>query len=131
MQLIDDGGLPDPGIAGDQHQRRSPFFDNLIEGVEQGRDFTLSPVQSFGNQQLVGDVALAQRKWIDSATRFPFSQTTAEIMREPNRRLIALLGCFGEQLHHDARDLGRNALSPLARRYWPSRNMAMDPLHRL
>src|SRR5258708_21082914 len=129
MQLIDDGALADPGITGDQHQARSSFVDYTIEGGEQGRDFALSPVQLFGDQQPVGDVAFAQRKWIDLANRFPFSQTTAKIMLEANRRLIAFLGRLGEQLHDDPRDLSRNALNPLARWHWLSCNIAMDPLH--
>src|ERR1700737_3618892 len=115
MQFIDDGRLADPGIARDQHQPRSTLLDDTIESGKQGRDFALSPVQLFGDQKLVGDVALAQRKWIDSTSRFPFSQTTTEIKHEASRRLIARLGRLGEQLHDDARELSRNALNPLAR----------------
>ena len=50
VQLIDDGGLADAGIAGDQHQLRSAALDDAVEGGEQGIDLARSPVQLLGDQ---------------------------------------------------------------------------------
>ena len=41
MQLIDDGRLADPGIAGDEHEFRPAAADDAVEGREQGIDFGL------------------------------------------------------------------------------------------
>ncbi len=49
VQLVDDGGLADAGIAGDQHQLGPAAGDDAVEGGEQGLDLALAPVQFLGN----------------------------------------------------------------------------------
>ena len=53
VQLIDDGGLADAGIAGNQHQLRPAAGDDTVEGGKQDLDLALSPVQLLGNQKPV------------------------------------------------------------------------------
>ena len=50
VQLIDDGGLADTRISGDQHQLRGAALDDAVEGGEQGIDLARSPVQLLGDQ---------------------------------------------------------------------------------
>src|SRR6266436_2030929 len=45
VQLIDNGGFADSGIAGNQHQLRPPAGYHPIECCKQGLDLALSPVQ--------------------------------------------------------------------------------------
>src|SRR5262245_25761609 len=45
MQLIDDGGFADSGIAGNQHQLRPGTGYDTIEGGKQRLDLARSPVQ--------------------------------------------------------------------------------------
>src|SRR5215510_6934038 len=72
VQLIDDGGFADSGIAGNQHQLRPAALDDAVKGGEQGIDLECSPVQLLGDQQPVGCVVFAKRKWIDSPMQLPF-----------------------------------------------------------
>src|SRR4029077_20325661 len=67
VQLIDDGGFADSGIAGNQHQLRLAAFDDAVEGGEQGTDLARSPVQLLGDQQPVWRVVFAKRKWVDAS----------------------------------------------------------------
>ena len=60
VQLVDDRGLADAGIAGDQHQLRRAAGHDAVEGGEQGVDLALPPVQLLGNQQPVRRVVLRQ-----------------------------------------------------------------------
>src|SRR5258708_2446823 len=50
MQLIDDGGLANTRISGDQHQLRSATLDDAVERGEQGLDLALSSVKFLRNQ---------------------------------------------------------------------------------
>ena len=101
VQLIDDRGLADAGIAGDQHQLRRAALDDAIEGGEQGRDLARSPVKLLGDQQPVGRVVFAERKVVDAALTLPFGQAAPQVALETGGGLVALLGRLGEQLHDD------------------------------
>ena len=129
MQLIDDGGLADAGIAGDQHQLRRAAGDDAIEGGEQGLDLARSPVQFLGNQQPVGRVVFAKREGVDAALSLPFSKAAPKIALQAGGGLVALLGGLGEQLHDDGGDRGRDSLQPLAGRHRLSGDMAVHPFH--
>ncbi len=65
MQFVDNGGLADPGISGDQQQFRGPVFDDAIKGDQQLFDLASPPEQFLGNQQSVRRVLLTKRKIID------------------------------------------------------------------
>ena len=67
MQLVDDRGLADAGIARDQHQLRRTALDDTIEGGEQGLDLARPPVQFLGDQQPVRRVVLAQWEVVDAS----------------------------------------------------------------
>jgi len=50
---MNDRGLADPGIAGDENQHRCCGSDHLIEGGEQGLAFSIASVQFLGHQKSV------------------------------------------------------------------------------
>ncbi len=131
MQLIDDGGLADAGIAGDQHQLRPAASDDAVEGGEQGLDLALSPVQFLGNQKPVGRVLLAQREGVDPVLSLPCAKTAPEVVLQAGRRLVALLGGLFEELHHNCRERAGDASDPLAGRHRLPRDMTVHPLHRI
>ena len=114
VQLIDDGGLADAGIAGDQHQLRPAAGDDAVEGGEQGLDLALSPVQFLGNQKPVGRVLLAQREGVDPVLSLPCSKAAPKVALQAGRGLVALLGGLGEQLQDEGGDRGRDS-RPAAR----------------
>jgi hypothetical protein len=87
MQFVDDGRLADIGVAGNQHQLKRSSMDDTIEGREQFRDFTVSPIKLFGDQQLAGNVAFAECESVDPALLLRLSQTTAKILLESSGSL--------------------------------------------
>src|SRR5262249_47466841 len=129
MEFIDDGGLADTGIAGNEDQLRRAAFYDAIKASEQCLDFPLAAVEFLRNQKPVWRVALAKRKLVDAAMTLPFSKTAPQIALNAGCRLVALLGSFGKQLHDDYRDSGRDILHPLAWRRGFSGGMAVNPLH--
>src|SRR3954462_2584735 len=104
VQLIDDRGLADTGISGDQHQLWYTGLDDAIEAGKQRGDLTISSVQLFGDEQPVRRVQQAERKVIDTAARFPFRQAASQIALDTAGGLVTILGSLGEQLHNDRRD---------------------------
>jgi hypothetical protein len=131
VQLVDDGGLADAGIAGDQHQHRAAAGDDVVEGGEQSFDLPLSPIQFLGNQKPVGRVSLAQREGVDRLLRVPRDKAAPEVALQAGRSLVALFGSLGEQLRHDGGDGYRQVLQPLYGRDGLSGNMAVHPFHRV
>ena len=61
----------------------------------------------------------------------PFGETASQIVLEAGGGLVALLGRLGEELHDDLGDHRRDALQPFRRCHRLSRDMAMDPFHRI
>src|SRR5215813_12164092 len=49
VQFVDDGGLTDPRVSGNEHQFRRPIRYDAVERSEQGVDFGCSPVQLLGD----------------------------------------------------------------------------------
>ena len=86
VQLVDDRGLADAGIARDQNQLRRAARDHAIEGGEQGLDLALSPVQLLGDQQPIGQIAFAERKGLDAPVALPFGQSSAADRARGRRR---------------------------------------------
>src|SRR5215831_8805206 len=75
VQLIDDGGFADSGIAGNQHQLRPAALDDAVEGGEQGINLARSPVQLLGDQQPVWGVVFAKRKGVDAPMQLRCGKT--------------------------------------------------------
>jgi hypothetical protein len=71
MQLVDDRGFADAGIAGNQRQLRRPSLDDAVEGSEQDLDLARSPIQLLGDQEPVGRVVLAELEVTDAALGLP------------------------------------------------------------
>ena len=109
MQLIDDGGFADSGIAGNQHQLRPAAGDDAIKRREEGLDLARSPVQFLGNDESILSVVFAWWEIHDPPVRFPFGEAASKVTLHAQCRLVAVLGSLGEQLHHDRRDTGRHA----------------------
>src|SRR5262249_2657429 len=103
MELIDNGGLTDTGISGNEHQLGPAAGHDAIERGEQRSYLGFSPVQFLGNQQPVRRVVFARLEFVDTALSFPFAKTTPKITLSAGCGLIALLSSFGEQLHNDPR----------------------------
>src|SRR5262245_52167866 len=101
LQLVDDRGLADAGIARDQDQFRGAIAHDAIERGEQGLDLALPPVESLGDQEPVGRVVFAEWKLVNPALRLPFGLATAKVAFEAGGRLITIFGPLREQLHND------------------------------
>src|SRR5262249_52353396 len=74
VQLVDGRGLPDSGVAADEHQRRRAARDDVLEGGEQGIDLALTPIQMLWYQQPIRAVELAQRELVDDAPGVPIRE---------------------------------------------------------
>ena len=129
VQLVDDRGLADPGISGDEHQLRPAALDDAVERGEQGVDLARPAVQFFWDQEPVRGVVLPEREFVDPAPGLPFSEAAPQIALDAGRRLVALLGDLGEQLHDDCRDGGLDILQPLDGGHRHPRDVAVHPLH--
>ena len=131
VQLIDDRGFADAGIARDQHQLRRPAFDDAIEGGKQGLDLARSAIKLLGYDQPVGPVMFAEGKRFNPVLRLPRRQAAPQVALQAGGGLVAVLGRLGEQLHDDRRDGAGNFRHPLGGRDRLPRDVAMHPLHRL
>src|SRR6185437_6394396 len=94
MELIDDGGLADTGVSGNEHQLRPTAGYDAIKGSEQSINLSISSVQFLGNQQMVWRVVFGKREFVDTAPSFPISKTAPKITRHAGRCLIALFSGF-------------------------------------
>src|ERR1700743_724119 len=72
-----------------------------------------------------------QRKWVDAPIQLPSPQTSTQVGFDAGRGLIAVLYRLREKLHHDGRKRIGNPAGSLTRRISGSRNVAVDPLHRI
>ena len=131
VQFIDDGGLADTGISGDQHQLRHPALDDAIEGGAQRFNLTLAPIKFLRNHEPVRHVLRAEREFLDPALRFPCSEASPQIALQAGCSLIATLRRLGEQLHDNLRHDAGHVLQPLGGRGRKPRDVAVHPLHRI
>ena len=98
VQLMDDRGLADPGIAGDEKENRRAGGDHLSECREQGFAFSITPIEFLRHQKPVRRVARTESERGDASPSFPFVETPLEIGFHTGRSLIALFGGLGEEL---------------------------------
>src|SRR6266404_654359 len=116
VQFVDDRGFTDARITGYEHQLRRAVGDDTIEGSEQRVNLALTAVQLLRDEKTVRHVVNAEREQVDTTACLPFRQTTMEVCFEARGGLVTLLGSFGEQLHHDRRELRRYPSYPFAGR---------------
>src|ERR1700746_3372487 len=128
MQFINDGGLANTRISGNEHQLRSATLDDAVERGEQSLNFALSSVKFFRNQEPVWRVMFTEREFADTLLAVPFSKAAPKIALQATRSLIALLGSLREQLRDDSRYGVRNIFSPLGKRQRLFGYVAMYPL---
>ncbi|HYS82884.1 MAG TPA: hypothetical protein VEM76_19425, partial [Anaeromyxobacteraceae bacterium] len=131
LQLVDDRGLADAGVTGDEHQLRPPARHDPVEGGEQRLDVARAPVELLGNEEPVGRVLFADSEVVDPALRPPCGEAAQQVMLDSSGDLVALLGRLREQLHHDRRDDVRDLFPPLVRRHRLPRDVAVHPFHRV
>src|SRR6516164_11234445 len=131
LQLVDDRGLADAGIARDQDELRRTAIDDAIECRKQGLDLTSPSVEFLGNQQPVGRVSSAQREVGDTTPGSPFGQAVSQVALEAGGGLVAIFGYLGEQLYHDVAYGRWQPGDTLAGRWRLARDMAVHPLHRV
>ena len=108
VQLVDDRGLADAGIAGHEHELRRAARHDPVEGGEQRVDLALAPVELLRDQQPVRHVVRAERE--RRRCRRCASHSARQRRRSastPGRGLVAVLGGLGEQLHDDRRERRR------------------------
>src|SRR4051812_6100633 len=129
MELIDDGGLADTGVSGNEYQLRRATADDTLEGGEQNIDLAGSPVQFLWNHQPVWRVVLARLEFVNAAPSLPFSKAAPKITFNAARGLVPLLGSLGKQLHDDCRDSAGHMPHPHPRRHRLPRNVAVHPFH--
>src|SRR5690348_4605321 len=104
MKFIDDSGLADARVSGNEHQLRPAAGYDTVEGGEQSIDLGCSPVQFLGDQQPVRYVVFAGCEFVDTASSFPFGETAPKVALDTRGCLVALLSSLGVQLHDDGRD---------------------------
>ncbi len=131
VQLVQDRGLSDAGIAGHEHNLWGTFGHDPIEGREQCVNFLLAPVQLLWDQQSVRHVVRAQRKPIDPSAGFQGREAAPEIGLNARGGLITFLGHLREKLHDNRRDRLWQPLHPFTWEHRLSCDVAMDPLHRI
>jgi hypothetical protein len=96
VELIDDRGLADAGVSGDEHQFGPAARDDAIERGEEGVDLTVPPIQLLGDHQAIRSVMDAGREVVDASLELPLGQTAPQIAFNSRRRLIPILGCLGQ-----------------------------------
>ncbi|MGY3470974.1 hypothetical protein ACVW0I_007845 [Bradyrhizobium sp. LM6.11] len=74
MKLVDDRGLADAGVSGNQHQLRPAASDDTVERGKQAIDLGCPTIQFLGDQQPVRSVVFPWREIVDIAPGFPFSK---------------------------------------------------------
>ena len=130
MELMNDRGLANAGIAGHQHQLRSALGHDPVEGGEQGLDLGLASIEPLRDEEPVRQVPCPQRKGFDPAVGLPLHQAVPQVGLQPAGGLVALLGSFGEQLQDNSRDRLGNAGQALSGWYRLPGEVAMHPFHR-
>src|SRR5262249_43504611 len=128
MKLVDERGLADAGVSGNQHQLRPAAGDDTVEGGKQDTDLGRPPIQLFGDHQPIRSVVFSGGEFVDTASGFPFGKAPPQIALGARSRLVTLLGSLGEQLHDDRRDRAREVSSLAGWRRW-SCNMTVPPFH--
>ncbi len=78
VELIDDRGLADAGVSGDEHQLRPAARDDAIERGEQGVDLAVPPVQLLGDHEAIRSVMRAGSEVVDASLRTPIATGSAE-----------------------------------------------------
>ena len=66
VQLIDERGLADPGVAGHQHELGRAAGHDPIERRDERVDLGLPAIELFGDQQPVRRIVRTQREWLDA-----------------------------------------------------------------
>ena len=131
VQFVRNRGLANAGIAGHEHELGRTLGHDALEGREQGVDLALPPVQPLRDHEAVRGVVHAGRERVDPSGRLPCCLAPAKVSLDPSGGLIALLGGLREKLHHDRRELGWYRNHPFAGRDRLSRDVAVNPFHRI
>src|SRR5207245_1088805 len=95
---------------------------------KQSFDLKGSAIELLGDEQPIRCVVCAELKRIDATVVGPCCETVLQIVLKASGSLVAFLGGFREEFHHNLRNWLRKVLRFLDGRYCFSCNMTMDPL---
>src|SRR2546428_10215693 len=107
VELLNERRLADSGVPGDQRHRHPPLA-RAVEGPDELFHLSVPPIELLGDQKEVRDVPPSEGKVRDRSIRLPLVGTDTEVVLEPERALVPLLGSLGEELHDDPRERPRN-----------------------
>src|SRR6476659_5305523 len=85
------------------------------------------------NLNVVNDLTcrIDRQRIRDAAVSLMFSEVELKITLHVRSSLVAFLGSFGEQLHHDGRDTGRHTLHLFVGWFWRLCDMSMHTFNRI
>nr|WP_231906458.1 hypothetical protein [Cupriavidus gilardii] len=129
-QCVDQRGLADTGIAGDQHHPALARIGDVgISGFEL-RQLGVAAIESFAEAESFGRFARPGGKRPNRPVGLPLRQATGKIGCQPARALVAVARALAEQFHHDVGELRRHRFTPVHGRSRLPGQMAMDPFRR-
>src|SRR5260370_36979844 len=111
VQLGHEGGLPDAGITGHQHQFRRAIRRYPLKSRKQGVDLGISAVQLVRDQKLVRNVVNSEREREDLSAGFQSLKTLPQVSLYTSSGLVRFFRCFSKELHADSWDRLGGALS--------------------
>ena len=76
MELVDNRGLADARVSGNEHELWRPASDDAIERREQSVELVVTPVQLLGNYEAIRRVIRTGREQVDSSLRLPLRLAT-------------------------------------------------------
>ena len=89
------------------------------------------PYSFSGNDEPVGCVVFGQCERVDPLVGLPVRETPPQVTLDRRRRLIAVFGRLGQQLHDDGRDDIRDIWPPLGRGHRSPRDVGVHARHRI
>jgi hypothetical protein len=126
-QLAHHRRLADARVSRHQDQLRSTGLGGAVERLAERRTLGVAAVQHLRDPELLGDVPLAERERRDHGALAPRAQAALQVMAEPQRALVAMVGQLREQLADDVHQRTRQRRSYLIERPRLPRHMAMHP----
>jgi hypothetical protein len=87
VELVDNRGLVDARISGNEHELWPPASDDAIERREESVELVVTPVQLLGNHEAIRRVIRAGSKNLDRSLRFPLRQAAPWIAFNSRRSL--------------------------------------------
>ncbi len=130
VQLVDQRGLADARVPGDEHEFGSAGGHSL-ERRPQLSGLGFAPIEPLGQHEPKGHVLRTESSVRHGARLVPLGGEARQIGAEAVRALITLLRRLGEQAHYKLSHRFRNAWAAQARWVCQPRNVAVNQLQRV